>query len=119
MSSLPILICFIRGRIVRSVLGLIAVRRPPSFVVEHAFVSSPASARCLPPAASNQNDAILQQVLAEHRVVGATHQAIVACSMRGIGVLETTTLPTMPAVQSTRSEQPITSSVAMFEWNRW
>jgi hypothetical protein len=49
----------------------------------------------------------------------ATYQAIVARSMRGIGVLETPALPTMPAVQPTGHAQPVTSSVAMYERNRW
>jgi hypothetical protein len=49
----------------------------------------------------------------------ATYQAIIARSMRGIGVLETPLLPTMPAVQPTGPEQPVTPSVAMFERNRW
>jgi hypothetical protein len=48
----------------------------------------------------------------------ATYQAIVARSMRGIGVLETPTLPTTPAVQPTGQVQS-TSSVASFERNRW
>ena len=49
----------------------------------------------------------------------AIYQAIVARSMRGIGVLETPALPTMPAVQPTGPVQPATSSVATFERNRW
>jgi hypothetical protein len=48
--------------------------------------------------------------------------------MRGLGVLETRTLATVPAVrlgqssgrrQLTGPAQPATSSVAMFERNRW
>jgi hypothetical protein len=57
----------------------------------------------------------------------ATYRAIIARSMRGIGVLETPSLPTIPAVsassrravQQTGPEQSITPSVAMYDRNRW
>jgi hypothetical protein len=49
----------------------------------------------------------------------ATYQAIVARSMRGIGVLETSTLPNAPAMQPTGPVQQSTQSVATFERNRW
>jgi hypothetical protein len=74
------------------------------------------------------HDGIFQQAATPNHYFDATYRAIVARSMRGIGVLESPTLPTMPAVplglssgrrQPTGPQQSSTPSVAIYERNRW